>query len=52
MRRNYEEKLSEKIMSENYLLINNTAETDLLKIVPVKILLNFGNYIHTLQLRF
>ena len=29
-----------------------TADTDLLKMVPVKILLNFGNYFRTLQLRF
>ena len=27
-----------------------TADTDLLKMVPVEILLNFGNYFRTLQL--
>ena len=29
-----------------------TADTNLLKIVPVEILLNFGNYFRTLQLGF
>ena len=29
-----------------------TADTDLLKSVPVEILLNFGNYFRTLQLGF
>ena len=29
-----------------------TANVDLLKMVPVEILLNFGNYFHTLQLGF
>ena len=29
-----------------------TADTDLLKMVPVEILLNFGNYVRTLQLGF
>ena len=30
----------------------NTANVDLLKMVPVEILLNFGNYFRTLQLGF
>ena len=30
--------------------MNCTADTDLLKMVPVEILLNFGNYFRTLQL--
>ena len=30
----------------------DTADTDLLKIVPVEMLLNFGNYFRTLQLGF
>ena len=29
-----------------------TANVDLLKMVPVELLLNFGNYIRTLQLGF
>ena len=29
-----------------------TANVDLLKMVPVEILLNFGNYFRTLQLGF
>ena len=31
---------------------HDTADTDLLKMVPVEILLFFGNYFRTLQLRF
>ena len=31
---------------------HNTADTDLLKMVPVEILLNIGNYFCTLQLGF
>ena len=31
---------------------HNTADTDLLKMVPVEILLNFGNHICTLQFGF
>ena len=31
---------------------SNTADTDLLKMVHVEILLNFGNYFRTLQLEF
>ena len=30
----------------------STADTDLLKMVPVEILLNFGNHFSTLQLGF
>ena len=29
-----------------------TTDTDLLKMVPVEILINFGNYFRTLQLGF
>ena len=29
-----------------------TDDTDLVKMVPIKILLNFGNYFHSLQLGF
>ena len=33
-------------------LLSRTANMDLLKMVPVEILLNFGNYFRTLQLGF
>ena len=32
--------------------LDNTASVDLLKMVPVEILPNFGNYFRTLQLGF
>ena len=32
--------------------VQATADKDLLKLVPVEILLNFGNYFRTLQLGF
>ena len=31
---------------------DTTADTDLLKMVPIEILLKFGNYFYTLQLGF
>ena len=36
----------------NFDHIHNTADMDLLKIVPVEILLNFGNYFRTFKLGF
>ena len=37
----------------SHLLLNHlTADMDLLEMVPVEILLNFGNYFHTSQLGF
>ena len=42
---------SESLCRRTYVPIN-TADTDLLKIIPVKIFLNVGNYFRTLQLGF
>ena len=41
-----------RVVNSQRLIISHTANVDLLKMVPVEILLNFGNYFRTLQLGF
>ena len=48
----FDEHIDYEVNIKKILAIKLRADTNLLKMVPVEILLNFGNYFRTLQLGF